>query len=117
MRLKPLRLIVVGVSAGTLAAVAVAPASASTTAPYIREGSHGTGGRCVHTALNDNFGAHLTVDGIDGAKTTAAVKAAQRTIGYAADGIIGPLTGSYLYSEDVNAGIGPTCYPVVPTDF
>jgi peptidoglycan hydrolase-like protein with peptidoglycan-binding domain len=118
MRLKSLPVIVAGASVGVLAVVAVAaPASASTRAPYIREGSRGLGVRCVQTALNDNSGAHLTVDGIDGAKTTAAVKAFQRAVGYTADGIVGPLTGGYLYSQDVDSGIGAACYPVVPTDF
>lgn len=97
-------------------AVVAGTASASTTAPFIREGSRGTGVTCVQKALN-NLGAHLVPDGIDGPLTTAAVKTFQREVGFTVDGIVGPETGTYLYSRDEALGLGATCYRFVPTDF
>lgn len=107
------------VAGGTIlaACIATGTAFASTTAPYIREGSQGTGVKCVQRALNANFHAGLVVDGIDGTKTTAAVKAFQREVMIQVDGIVGPESGTYLYSQDENLGLGATCYPYVPTTF
>jgi peptidoglycan hydrolase-like protein with peptidoglycan-binding domain len=119
-RLRNLRSVVVRIAASVACSAAIATsvaagtASASTTAPYIREGSRGTGMVCVQKALND-LGARLVADGIDGSKTTAAVKTFQKKVGFQVDGIVGPNTGSYLYSRDQALGIGATCFPVVPT--
>lgn len=48
--------------------------------------------KSVQKALNDHFKAGLTVDGSYGPATIAAVKAAQRTLGVATDGIWGDAT-------------------------
>jgi peptidoglycan hydrolase-like protein with peptidoglycan-binding domain len=48
--------------------------------------------KSVQKALNDHFGASLTVDGSYGPATLAAVKAAQRTLKVTADGIWGDAT-------------------------
>jgi peptidoglycan hydrolase-like protein with peptidoglycan-binding domain len=96
--------------------IAVAPASASTTAPYIREGSQGTGVVCVQIALNFFDNAGLAVDGIDGPQTTKAVEAFQGIEHVAADGIVGPMTGQFIDNVD-NQIDAQHCYQYVPTEF
>lgn len=118
-RIKPLiARTAVALAAGAVLAtgIAVAPASASTTAPYIREGSQGVGVVCVQIALNFFDNAGLTVDGIDGPKTTQAVEAFQKIERTAQDGIVGPITGQSIWNIDgqIDAGY---CYQYVPTEF
>jgi peptidoglycan hydrolase-like protein with peptidoglycan-binding domain len=96
--------------------IAVSPTSASTAAPFIREGSQGVGVVCVQIALNFFDNAGLTVDGVDGPKTTAAVKTFQSIEHTATDGIVGPITGQFIWNIDnqINAQY---CYQDVPTEF
>ena len=62
-----LRIAVPAVGASILAAaVGVGTASASTTAPWVRDGSQGLGAQCVQAGLNYADNAGLSVDGIDG---------------------------------------------------
>lgn len=64
----------------------------STASKYDRHGLTYTEVKSVQKALNDHFGASLTVDGSYGPATLAAVKAAQRTLKVTADGIWGDAT-------------------------
>jgi peptidoglycan hydrolase-like protein with peptidoglycan-binding domain len=96
--------------------LAASPASASTTAPYIREGSSGIGVLCVQIALNFFDNAGLTVDGIDGPATTRAVKNFQAEEHVAVDGIVGPITGQSIWNID-NQIHAQYCYSYVPTEF
>jgi peptidoglycan hydrolase-like protein with peptidoglycan-binding domain len=64
--------------------------------PTLADGSQGQVVRKLQTALNEGRGSFapgtdpvLAVDGIDGPKTTAAVKGAQQMGGIEADGIVG----------------------------
>lgn len=103
---------IVGMVATGSLAIATS-ASASTSAPYIRYGSHGPGVTCVQLALNWD-GAELTVDGIDGPGTTSAIRQFQTEHGLPADGIVGPKTGNYIYWIDVHE-VDANCYAYVPT--
>jgi peptidoglycan hydrolase-like protein with peptidoglycan-binding domain len=96
------------------ATVAMAPlASASTTAPYIRDGSRGFGVWCVQYALNTQ-GFHLDEDSKFGPATLAAVKQFQRDTDLPADGIVGPYTGDEIAGADSSWG-APNCESAVPT--
>ena len=55
----------------------------------------------VQTVLNMATGSTLTVDGVFGAKTTAAVKAFQTLKGLTVDGKIGPMTRAALEAAQV----------------
>ena len=64
--------------------------------PTLAEGSDGQVVRRLQTALNEGRGSFapgtdpvLAVDGIDGPKTTAAVKGTQRLGGIGVDGVVG----------------------------
>lgn len=93
----------VAVGAAILATgIGVGTANASTTAPYIHNGSRGFGVECVQAGLNFFDNAGLSVDGVDGTLTTDAVKTFQRRNGLSADGIVGPATGDVLV-RDINA--------------
>lgn len=94
--------------------VAVGTADASTSAPYVREGSRGPGVKCVQEALNKAVHAELVVDGIDGPATTSAVKTFQYRYGLSEDGIVGPRTGEDVWAWDLSMGLN-SCYPYVPT--
>lgn len=61
----------------------------------IRQGSSGDGAKWVQWYLNKH-GANLTVDGIFGAKSVAALVAFQKASKIAADGICGTTTRKYL---------------------
>jgi peptidoglycan hydrolase-like protein with peptidoglycan-binding domain len=117
------RLIVVpamaaGIAVGILAGV-MPSASASTTAPYIHEGSRGTGVVCVQLTVNDELAAepqfHVDVDGIFGPKTLAAVKEFQRWERFTVDGVVGRQTGSYMALLDTNNFGLPGCINYLPT--
>jgi zinc D-Ala-D-Ala carboxypeptidase len=103
------------VLAGTIATAA----DASTTAPYIREGSRGGGVTCVQLVLiYSGIAPSLNADGIDGPLTTAAVKKFQSSRGLSADGVVGPATGTVMdqYVRAHLTGGGPDdCYSVLPT--
>lgn len=61
----------------------------------VRSGSRGAAVKGVQTGLNAH-GARLTVDGIAGSGTVAAIVAFQRSKGLSADGIAGPKTWNAL---------------------
>jgi hypothetical protein len=61
------------------------------TAPTVRSGSSGAAVRAAQAALRAR-GYAVSVDGVFGAKTKAAVVALQHKSGLAADGIVGPRT-------------------------
>jgi peptidoglycan hydrolase-like protein with peptidoglycan-binding domain len=72
-----------------------------TSPPYpgtpLRQGSTGENVRVLQTYINrladrNSSVPRVTVDGIFGPATRAAVIAAQRALGLAADGIVGPIT-------------------------
>jgi peptidoglycan hydrolase-like protein with peptidoglycan-binding domain len=73
----------------------------------VRQGSVGPAVRAVQDQINfrNNKDGHtLTVDGIFGPKTAAAVRAFQRAMsievpGFAVDGIVGPQTWQALVTE------------------
>ena len=73
--------------------------------PTLVEGDTGPAVRTLQTRLNV-WGAHLTVDGDFGAGTLAAVKAFQTGHKLTVDGIVGPQTWAAL-----NANPGPPPYP------
>ncbi|MCL2751557.1 MAG: peptidoglycan-binding protein [Firmicutes bacterium] len=67
----------------------------------LREGSRGESVRTLQTMLNKSRVLHpsvplVSVDGIFGPLTAAAVRAFQRSAGLAADGIVGPITWGAL---------------------
>lgn len=63
--------------------------------PTVRKGSKGETVKTLQKLLNQN-GNKLTVDGIFGVKTEAAVKAYQKKKGLVVDGIVGPKTWGAL---------------------
>ncbi len=64
----------------------------------VQQGSNGDAVRAVQRLLVDKFGYSLTVDGIFGPNTDAAVKGFQTSKGLTVDGIVGPKTWSALVS-------------------
>jgi len=83
----------------------------------IHEGSTGIGVKCVQVGLNMSMNLHLAVDGIDGPKTTAAVRAFQHMMQLPVDGIVGPLTGGQINGWDFAPVDGHNCYYWVPTNY
>jgi peptidoglycan hydrolase-like protein with peptidoglycan-binding domain len=103
-------------SAALFATLAAGTASASPTAPYIREGSVGDGVTCVQDALiwDSIYAPSTGDDGIDGPETNAAIRSFQNANGLVVDGIVGPATGTKLLAIDDAHG-ETLCYNVVPT--
>lgn len=64
--------------------------------PTLRLGSSGDSVKTLQGLLCDKNGAGLTVDGVFGQKTQAAVRAFQRKMGLTVDGIVGPKTWERL---------------------
>lgn len=109
--------IAVAASLAVAGTVALAPiASASTTAPYIQEGSRGQAVVCLQWALFFAVDHNLQKDGVDGPLTTKDVKLFQKNIGVSQDGIVGPKTGDDVFYDDAELGITPNCFPYIPTD-
>jgi peptidoglycan hydrolase-like protein with peptidoglycan-binding domain len=107
----------VAVSLAIAGTAVLAPiASASTTAPYIQEGSRGQAVVCLQWALAFAVDPGLQKDGIDGPLTTRDVKQFQKNIGVSQDGIVGPKTGDDVYYDDAELGVTPNCFPYIPTD-
>ncbi|MFJ1757406.1 peptidoglycan-binding protein [Kitasatospora sp. NPDC088134] len=67
----------------------------------LRSGSKGESVKNLQRELNEN-GHHLTVDGIFGLETEAAVTAFQRAHHLSADGVVGPETRAALVAADYN---------------
>lgn len=63
--------------------------------PLLRNGSHGTDVRTVQRLLVAH-GRNLTIDGLFGSGTQAAVVSFQRSRGLSADGVVGPMTWNAL---------------------
>jgi hypothetical protein len=75
------------------------------TAPAtVKRRSTGAVVRELQVALN-LLGAHLTVDGVFGPVTEAAVKAFQKKYGLKIDGIVGPITWAKLHELTENGGV------------
>lgn len=68
----------------------------TSTLSTIKSGSNGAQVKSLQLLLNGKNSAGLTVDGIAGAKTVAAIKAYQKTMGLAVDGIAGVHTWKSL---------------------
>ncbi|GGV43196.1 hypothetical protein GCM10010495_71030 [Kitasatospora herbaricolor] len=110
------------VAVPALVMAAAAPASAATGARYIRYGDSGYAVKCVQWAWNDFVSSMdfphpelaLDVDGVFGDQTLAAVKQYQRTAQISQDGVVGPVTGNYMWTNRLYRS-HPECYPYVPT--
>ncbi|MFG3224751.1 peptidoglycan-binding protein [Kitasatospora sp. NPDC048194] len=108
--------------AALLAATATTSASASTSARYIRYGDSGYAVKCVQWAWNayvanmdfPNPQMALDVDGVFGDQTLAAVKYYQRSAQVDDDGVVGPLTGNYMWTNRLYKS-HPECYQYIPT--
>ncbi len=72
----------------------------------IKQGSRGTGARWVQWHLNQ-CGSNLTVDGVFGALSTAALRAYQKANGLYVDGICGVKTRSSLKSKVASIVLAP----------
>jgi hypothetical protein len=82
-------------SAPWLGAVSGAPAPPAPARPVLQQGMTGPAVRTLQQALN-RHGYHLTVDGVFGLATRAAVRSFQVQHGLAADSIVGQLTWAKL---------------------
>lgn len=69
------------------------------TLAYIKDGSTGAQVRSLQLLLNGKDKAGLSVDGIAGPKTVAAIKAYQRDKGLSVDGIAGPKTWTAILTK------------------
>jgi peptidoglycan hydrolase-like protein with peptidoglycan-binding domain len=67
--------------------------------PAARYGDRGLSVACVQRGLRLLNYSSVTMDGIFGPKTLAAVKSFQSSVRLSADGIVGRLTGGALISE------------------
>ncbi|MGW4023883.1 peptidoglycan-binding domain-containing protein [Streptomyces sp. NPDC005009] len=63
---------------------------------YLTNGDTGTGVRVLQRALNKCYSAGLTVDGVFGDLTEAALRRAQRATGATVDGEYGPNTRNHI---------------------
>ena len=102
-------------------AVLAPTASASTTAPYLKEGSAGIGVKCVQSAVNNSLiqagKPGIAIDGDFGPATKSGVLYYQSAVGVAQDGIVGPLTGNDIMITIREYSLMPAeeCYDNVPT--
>lgn len=79
-------------SAATTARAAPAHSATATAWPVTGPGSTGERVVAIQYLLNQQINAKLSVDGIYGPKTTAAVKVFQKKVKVPVDGIVGPMT-------------------------
>jgi peptidoglycan hydrolase-like protein with peptidoglycan-binding domain len=122
-----------GITGITLAAAGPASAQASCTSgeQFVNQGGHfvdipttasgsdncdlGVGNQSLAVQLlqydlNRCYGQHLTVDGIYGPLTKAAVEVAQRASGATVDGIYGPQTRDHIKWVDAYTGAPSSCF-------
>lgn len=81
--------------------------AAALTWPLVSEGATGERVVAIQYLLNQQIGAGLTVDGIFGPLTNAAVKSFQTEHKLSADGIVGPKTWPVLIIEVQSGSEGP----------
>ena len=72
------------------------PAQANPNAPTLSIGSTGSGVWCVQRILNRDYDWGLAEDSVYGQQTADAVSVFQARHSIPTDGIVGPITGSYL---------------------
>jgi len=84
-----------------------AQAAAALTWPLVSSGATGERVVAIQDLLNQQIGAGLTVDGIFGPKTEAAVKAFQTKVKLSADGVVGPKTWPVLIVTVQRGSQGP----------
>ncbi len=115
--------LVAGLALPAAAAPATAAATAAVTAPHapvvtlkawpvLRQGANSTWPKVTVRSLQyllDSHGAKVTVDGVFGARTTAAVVAFQRARHLTADGVVGAQTWGALITT---VKLGSTGYAV-----
>ncbi|GAA4908400.1 penicillin-insensitive murein endopeptidase [Streptomyces coeruleoprunus] len=89
----------------------VGPATWGKLVVTVQQPDSGPAVKAVQHLLNAKRGAGLTVDGVFGSGTTAAVKSFQSHAGLGADGIVGPTTWRNLlwHYESVDFGAGTLC--------
>lgn len=75
-------------------------------AAVYKQGSQGQPVRDIQKVLQRTGHYSGSIDGIYGSKTTAAVKAFQRSVGISVDGICGPVTLKYLGLQNHSQGGG-----------
>ena len=73
--------------------------SSSSSTTLLKSGSTGSDVANVQAVLNEVTKSNLTVDGIYGSKTTAAVKEFQKSAGLTADGVVGQKTAAALLKK------------------
>ncbi len=78
----------------------------SASAAIYKQGSRGEAVRDIQKVLQRTGHYSGSIDGIYGSKTTAAVKAFQRSVGIKVDGICGPVTLKYLGLQHHSSGGG-----------
>jgi murein L,D-transpeptidase YcbB/YkuD len=88
---------------------------ASTTC-LIGRGATSSAVRRLQQNLNACHGASLTQDGVFGARTESALRAAQRAVGVADDGVYGPRTRDALrwWTGGRHADGSPICPRIIP---
>lgn len=74
----------------------VGPATWDALTPTLRSGSSGNAVRALQLQLNEKHRAGLTVDGVFGSGTEAAVRSFQTHAGIGSDGVVGPTTWKNL---------------------
>jgi len=100
-------------AAGSAGAATAAPTAPSTPAvaalkwPVTGPGSKGERVFAIQYLLNQRINAKLATDGLYGPKTTAAVKAFQRSAKLPVDGIVGPMTYPKLIVTVKKGSKGP----------
>ena len=78
----------------------------SASAAIYKQGSRGEAVRDIQKVVQRTGHYSGSIDGIYGSKTTAAVKAFQRSVGIKVDGICGPVTLKYLGLQHHSSGGG-----------
>lgn len=118
---KAVRGATVAVCAALLAITGTTSASARPDLPNVRYGDTGMSVKCVQDALNNWNGDYfrmtsaLKVDGIFGDDTLRQVKLFQKDFGVKQDGIVGKVTGTFMYNTYLNPRGNYECINFIPT--